>query len=144
VYVVWIHLSFLRKYEERRSHNILSLMLDPRFKNLRSVSSLIGQEQGISIVQEYDMRSLIPMLLKCHQHLHPIVESKITKQNIDVDINLDIFEMSITYNGPTRKLVNMELLFLKDYHVDSKEIKSPLEWWEKHESLFPLVGFLAR
>jgi hypothetical protein len=90
------------------------------------------------------MRSLFPMLLKFHQHLHPIVESKIAKQNIDVDINLNIFEMSITYNEPVRKPVNMELLFFKHYHVDSKEIKCPLEWWEKHESLFPIVGFLAR
>jgi hypothetical protein len=45
---------------------MLSLVLDPRFKNLRLISSLISQEQGISIVQKYDMRSLIPMLLKCH------------------------------------------------------------------------------
>ncbi len=58
---------------------------------------MIGQEQGISIVQKYDIRSLFPMLLKCHQHLHPLVESKIAKQNIDVAINLDTFEMSITY-----------------------------------------------
>jgi hypothetical protein len=32
VYVVWILSFFKRKYEERRAHNILSLMLDPRFK----------------------------------------------------------------------------------------------------------------
>jgi hypothetical protein len=29
-------ISFLTKYDERRAHNMLSLMLDPRFKNLRS------------------------------------------------------------------------------------------------------------
>jgi hypothetical protein len=28
-------LSFLTKYDERRIHNMLSLMLDPRFKSLR-------------------------------------------------------------------------------------------------------------
>jgi hypothetical protein len=119
-------------------------MLDPRFKNLRLISSLIGQEQGISIVQKYDVRSLFPMLLKYHQHPHHVVESEIAKQNIDVDSNLDIFEMSIPYNEPIRKLVNMELLFFKCYHVDNKEIKCPLEWWEKHESLFPIIGFLAK
>ncbi len=27
--------------------------------------------------------------------------------------------------------------------MDSKEIKCPLAWWEKHESLFPRVRFLA-
>jgi hypothetical protein len=118
-------------------------MLDPRFKNLTLISSLIGQEQGISIVQKYDMRSLFPMFLKCHQHMHHVVEFEIAKQNIDVDNNLDI-EMSIPYNEPIRKLVNMELLLFKCYHVDNNEIKCPLERWEKHESLFPKIGFLAR
>jgi hypothetical protein len=30
-------LSFLRKYEERKAHNMLLLMLDPWFKSLRLV-----------------------------------------------------------------------------------------------------------
>jgi hypothetical protein len=25
--------------------------------------------------------------------------------------------------------------------VDAKEIKCLLEWWKKHESMFPIVGF---
>ncbi len=52
------------------------------------------------------------MLLKCHQHLHPIVEIDIAKQYIDVDINLDIFEMTISCNEPMRELINKEFLFL--------------------------------
>ncbi len=28
--------------------------------------------------------------------------------------------------------------------MNSKEIKCPLVWWEKHESLFPRIEFLAR
>jgi hypothetical protein len=57
---------------------MLPLMLDPRFKNLRLVLFLSSQEQKNYIVQEYDMRSLFPMLLKCHQHLHHVVKSEIT------------------------------------------------------------------
>jgi len=120
--------------EERKAHNTLSLMLDPRFKNLKLISSLIGQEQGIFIVQEYDMRSLFPMLLQCHQHLHLVVKFDITNQNIDANNNLNIFEITMSYNEPMREVVNKELLFFKNYHVDSKEIKSLFEWWEKHES----------
>jgi hypothetical protein len=33
---------------------MLSLMLYPRFKSLRLVSSLIAQEHHVSIVEEYD------------------------------------------------------------------------------------------
>jgi hypothetical protein len=47
-------LSFLRKYEERKAHNMFSLMLDPRFKTLYFVSSFIGLEQGKAIVEKYD------------------------------------------------------------------------------------------
>jgi hypothetical protein len=90
--------SFFKKHEEIRTHNMLFLMLDPSFKNLKLVSSLIGRKQGISIVQEYDMRSLFPMFLKCHQHLHLVVKLEISEQNIDVDNNLDICEMIINCN----------------------------------------------
>jgi len=83
---------------------MLFVMLDPRLKNLRLVSSLIGWEQKISIVQEYDKRFLFPMLLKYHEHLHPIVESNIAKQNIDGHNNLELFEMNINYNEPMRNL----------------------------------------
>jgi hypothetical protein len=35
------------------------------------------------------------------------------------------------------------MLIFRHYQVDSKEIKCPLQWWEKHEIMFPIVGFLA-
>ncbi len=28
--------------------------------------------------------------------------------------------------------------------MDVKDIKCPLQWWEKHESMFPIVGFCAK
>ncbi len=27
--------------------------------------------------------------------------------------------------------------------MDPKDIKCPLQWWGKHETMFPIVGFLA-
>jgi len=65
-------LSFLKNYEERKVHNMDYLMLDPWFKSLRLVSSFVGREQVISIVKEYDQKSLQPMLLKCYHHLHRV------------------------------------------------------------------------
>jgi hypothetical protein len=35
------------------------------------------------------------------------------------------------------------MLIFKLYQVDSKEIKCPFQWWEKHETMFPNVGFLT-
>jgi hypothetical protein len=39
----------------------------PIFKNLRLVSSFIGENQVVSMVEDYDKQFLFPMLLKCHQ-----------------------------------------------------------------------------
>jgi len=47
-------LSFFKKYEKNKTNNILSFMLDPRFKSLRLVSSLLGRKHHASIVEEYD------------------------------------------------------------------------------------------
>jgi hypothetical protein len=69
-------LSFLKKYEEKRTHNMLSLMLDLRFENLHLISFFIGHEQGVAIVEEYDERSLYLMFLKCYHHLQLVVGSE--------------------------------------------------------------------
>jgi hypothetical protein len=50
-------------------------MLDLRFNNLCIISSFVGREQGVAFVEEYDRNSLYPMLIKCHEHLHPLVRS---------------------------------------------------------------------
>ncbi len=81
-------------YKEKKSHNMLALMLDLRFKSLRLVSSYVGKEQGMSIIEEYDMRALYPMLFKLHNHLHPIVDGgfSFVDQDVDQNYGLDIFQ----------------------------------------------------
>jgi hypothetical protein len=46
-------------------------------------------------------------------------------------------------NGPTKEVATKELLMFRRFQVDVKEIKCPLKWWVKHESLFPTMAFLA-
>jgi len=53
---------------------MISLMLDPRYKSLCIISSFVGREQDVVLVKEYDKKSLCPMLVKCHEHLHPLVK----------------------------------------------------------------------
>jgi hypothetical protein len=78
-------LSFLKKYENKKVHNMISLMLDPRFKNLCIISSFVGREQGVALVEEYDRKSLYLVLVKCHEHLHPLV--RLDKNCVDQDIS---------------------------------------------------------
>ncbi len=58
VQVLNFFLSFLRKYEEKKAHNMGPLMLDPRFKTFHLVSSIIGCEKGKTIGEEYHKKYL--------------------------------------------------------------------------------------
>ncbi len=122
------------------------LMLDPRFKTFHLMSSLIGNEHGKAIVEEYDKKSLFLMFLKCYYHLHPLVETErgVVEQKVEKEKSLDIFEMIARISEPTTELVNKKLLIFKCYQMDVKNIKCPLQWWEKHESMFLIIGFCAR
>jgi hypothetical protein len=57
--------------------------------------------------------------------------------------SLDIFEMTANTNEQVAELVNRVLLIFRRFQVDLKEIKCPLQWWQKHESMFPIVDFLV-
>jgi hypothetical protein len=61
-------LLFLKKYGYKKVHNMIFLMLDPRFKSLHIISSFVEREQGVALVEEYDRKPLYPMLVKCHEH----------------------------------------------------------------------------
>jgi hypothetical protein len=68
-------------------------MLNPRFKSLCLVSSFVGCEEGVNIVEEYDKLSLYLMLLDCYHYLHPMAKSviKCANQTRNVNFNLTIF-----------------------------------------------------
>jgi hypothetical protein len=51
---------FLKKIEEKKTHNIFSLMLDSRFKRVCFVISFIGREQGVAIVENMIANPYIP------------------------------------------------------------------------------------
>jgi hypothetical protein len=77
-------ISFLMKCKNKKTHNMISLMLDPRFKNLCIVSSFVEQDQSVSFVVKYDKKSLYPMLVKCHEHLHPLI--RLDRNYVDQNI----------------------------------------------------------
>jgi hypothetical protein len=59
-------ISFLKKYGKKKSHNMLSLMLDTKLKTFHLVSSFGDHVQGKAIVEEYDkifVSNILKMLL---------------------------------------------------------------------------------
>jgi hypothetical protein len=99
--------------------------------------SFIGHEQGVAIVEEYDRKSLY--------HLHPLVKSKlgIVNKRMDEDYSLDIFEMIASTSDSTKELINKKLVIFKLTQVDVKDMKCLFQWWEKLETMFPIVGFFV-
>jgi hypothetical protein len=110
------------------------------------VSSLIDNEQGKAIIEEYDKKSLFLMLLKYYYHLYPLLEIErgVVEQMVEDEKSLDIFETIANISEPTTELVNKKLLIFKCYQVDVKDIKCPLQWWEKHENMFLTISFCAK
>ncbi len=115
---------------------MLCLMLDFKFRNLHIISSFIGYEEKVNIVEEYDRRSLYLMLLNCYHYLHPMTEFEVgcANQIANASSNLDILKQTPSTNELATKLVTKELLIFKCYQVDLKEIKCSLQWWGKQKT----------
>jgi hypothetical protein len=62
------------------------------------------------------------MLVKCHEHLHPLVRLDRTSTN------QNIFERTASTSEPAKELVKRELLVFRRYQLDVKNIKCPLQW----------------
>jgi len=92
-------LSFLRTYEKKKTHNMLSLMFDHRFKTFRLVSSYVGEKQRMSIVEQYDRRALYPMLVKLYNHLHPIEDIASGSIDFDADEDYALYVFQMTNNN---------------------------------------------
>jgi hypothetical protein len=67
----------------------------------------------------------------------------IANMQTNEESSLDIFEMFVETNEPTKEEVNKELQMFTRFQVDVKDIKCSLEWWAKHKSLFPIMAFLV-
>ncbi len=80
---------------------------------------LVKSKECLYIVEEYDRKALYPMLVKSYNHLHLIG---------DVVSNI----------------ITRELLDFRRFHVNMKDIKNLLQWWEKHEFRLHATGFLAK
>jgi len=73
-------LSFLTKCEEKKAHNMLSLMLDARFKSLRLVFSFINQEQVVSMVENYDKQMFVTMVFEMIVETNELTKESMNKK----------------------------------------------------------------
>jgi hypothetical protein len=98
--------SFFKYYDKRKPNSMLSLMLNLRFKSLRLVSSFIGHEQVVVIIEGYDRKYIYFILLKCYHHLNLVAkfEGDITNQGIDEDYNMDFCNKLLAQENQQKNL----------------------------------------
>jgi hypothetical protein len=58
-------LEFLKSFDVKQTHNMMTIMLDPRFKVLHIVENLVGCGDSIRLTFEYDVKVVIPFLMVC-------------------------------------------------------------------------------
>ncbi len=71
--------------------------------------SLLGHEEGVLIVHEYDQKYLCPMLVRCYEQLHCMQESTSASQLIPrethVRSGLHIFDIASSSGEPTKEWI---------------------------------------
>ncbi len=78
LYRQWVRwpffLSFMESITITSAHN----MLDPRFKGLKCVIDFLGHDKAKLLIEEYDNKFLIPLLVKCSYFLNLDIVSTYT------------------------------------------------------------------
>ena len=134
-------LRFSLQFVADKAHNMLSLMLDPRFKGLELVIQYVGVAAAKQVVEDYDRKILIPYLVKVHKFLNP-GDSPATQ--------LDPAPSSILFGAPASAeeacegILIAELSLFRRLTIVHPEAEEPLAWWKLNASRFPSVSFLAR
>ncbi len=55
-------LGFAKTFFLDKTHNMVALMLDPHFKSMDCIMDYIGRDQVVTLVQQYDDLTMMPML----------------------------------------------------------------------------------
>ncbi|KAG0584835.1 hypothetical protein M758_3G242300 [Ceratodon purpureus] len=134
-------LSFAGTFSRQSAHNMLALMLDPRFKGLGLVRDYVGPEKVVGIVFEYDNLVLLPLLMQCYKRLHPTAQSQEPVTPISEN---SIFGAQASAEEVILEQLKSELSLFRRLHVADGDYDSPLLWWKKHEKEFRNVAYLAR
>ncbi len=64
-------LAFFEFYIIAKTHNMLVIMFDPCFKNMKVIWDFVGDSLGLQVVAEFDVKIMYPLLVQAYLHLNP-------------------------------------------------------------------------
>jgi hypothetical protein len=129
VKVIKYFLLFLQAYDLHQVHNMLVLMLDPRFKSLRVVENYVGRGTCICLDAEYDDNAIIPLRMTMFEVLHLIVQACVVEvvgfgDFIEEDSN--IFGVGTSMEESSCAFLVGELSLFKKLYVSLATCVDPL------------------
>ncbi len=111
-------------------------MLDPHFKALHIVESLVGYENAIKLASKYDAKVVIPLLMVCFQQLNPnIVATTTTTNDARLGLKENMFGIGVSIEESFQTLFIKELFLFKTLFISSSTCANPLTWWHMHERI---------
>jgi hypothetical protein len=105
-------------------------------------SKLLWDGQIMEMVVEYDINSLMPLLvgafhLQNPSSIDPIDALMVVNEN-------SIFGLVTSNETILQGLLKNELSLFCHLHVKPKHCLLPLTWWKSHELQFPNISFITR
>ena len=135
-------LAFAVDFTREKAHNMLSLMLDPRYKGLQVIIDYVGREKAMHIVAEYDQLVLMPLLVKVSRLLNPSLENNLVPT---LEATTDsLFGHTSSTEEASEGMLKSELILFRKLFVPAEKDIAPLAWWRDNAPRFPHVSFLAR
>ncbi len=76
------------------SSQMMVIMLEPHFKTLHIMKSLVGCGNANWLAFEYDAKDVIPLLMVCFEWLNPNTIAFVTTTNdMELEFDENVFEM---------------------------------------------------
>jgi hypothetical protein len=70
--ILTMFLAFALAYNQANAHNMLPIMFNLHFKNMKLIREFVGNAHAIQIVIDYDNNIVCPLLLHVIFHFNPI------------------------------------------------------------------------
>ena len=134
-------LAFAIDFTCEKAHNMLSLMLDPRYKGLHVINDYVGHEKAMHIVAEYNQLAFVPLLVNVSWLLNPSLENTLAPT---LEATTDsLFGHTSSTEEASEGMLKSELILFRKLFVHVDKNIAPLVWWRDKKSLdFRMYHFL--
>jgi hypothetical protein len=128
---------------KKKGHNMLAIMLNPKYKSMCLVITYLGHEATTTLVVDYDKQLLLLLLLEVYKGLLPNGGDCLEESTSLVD-SRDLFQQTNTITNTYKDIICQELGLFRRYLVDAEMYSCALTWWQTEKQNFPKLVALCK